>query len=509
MARARTTIAGLALALVLTVLTACAGGPADAERMRAVIVPYHGDEWVMSPNWDDTPRRFVFQHMVRYDDLWCGEPQPGLAERWEHSDDLRVWTVHLNPKHRWHDGVPVTAHDIKFTIDLWNHPDVEYWYGRDVDAVVVLDDHTFRVHHSRPSRMMLDSWIVYYPKHLLEDLDPKEFYRWEFWTRPVGNGPFRYVRHVPKTLIEYEANSDYAYGKPKIDRVVLRFGEGTLLHLLAGDLDVLQSVSPLDAMKLRDDPRFRVYHEEIPGARYVLWKVTDPLFSDARVRRALTHAIDRRLLHRVLGVPDRIPVTDGVYSACQYVERRLPEPLQYDPDAARRLLAEAGWRDTDGDGVLDRDGRALRFTLDAGPGPGEQIAVFVQEQLKRIGVAAEPRALDNALLQDRFRGGDFQAMVRGGPGNGWKFYEQIFGGGSFLGYRNPRVAALFERARLGGPEERDAVAVEIAEILREEMPATYLLPGVSTHIVASRIRGLNDARGPSAFLEKAWIEGGG
>lgn len=132
--------AGLAALLTGLALAGCRpspdGGPDDPY---TVVVPYPGNEWVMSPAWDDTPRRLVFQHMVTYDDLWCGEPKPGLAERWEHSDDLRHWTVPLRPESRWHDGVPVTAHDIRFTIELWNHPDVDYWYGRDVDLVVEHD----------------------------------------------------------------------------------------------------------------------------------------------------------------------------------------------------------------------------------------------------------------------------------------------------------------------------------------------------------------------------------
>ncbi|MHC4489773.1 MAG: ABC transporter substrate-binding protein, partial [Planctomycetota bacterium] len=101
-------------------------------------------------------------------------------------------------------------------------------------------------------------WDVYYPKHLLENLDPKEFTSWKFWTEPVGNGPYRYVRHVPRTMIELEANPDYYRGKPKIERLVLKFGGYPLTELMSGNVDCID-ISSLEAIKLADDPRFRVY----------------------------------------------------------------------------------------------------------------------------------------------------------------------------------------------------------------------------------------------------------
>jgi peptide/nickel transport system substrate-binding protein len=151
-----------------------------------------------------------------------------LAERWEHSPDYREWIVHLRRNIRWHDGAPVTAHDIKFTIDLWKHPDVLYYAGAPYESVTVLDNHTVRLVYNGPGAhhsALLGGWDVFYPKHLLEDLDPKEFTSWKFWTEPVGNGPYRYVRHVPRTMIELEANPDHYKGKPKIERLVIVGGD--------------------------------------------------------------------------------------------------------------------------------------------------------------------------------------------------------------------------------------------------------------------------------------------
>ncbi|MEJ2238852.1 MAG: ABC transporter substrate-binding protein, partial [Gemmatimonadales bacterium] len=121
-----------------------------------------------------------------------GELEGRLAERWEPLPDHRSWMIHLRQGVRWHDGVPVTAHDVKFTVDLWNHPDVLY-VENPIESVEVLDDTTFIMTYKPGNAWHTywypGYWTVFYPRHLLEHLDPAEFDEWEFWERPVGNGP--------------------------------------------------------------------------------------------------------------------------------------------------------------------------------------------------------------------------------------------------------------------------------------------------------------------------------
>ena len=125
-----------------------------------------------------------------------GELEGRLAQSWEHSADYREWTYYLRRGVRWHDGRPVTAHDIKFTLDLL----ISQLYP--IDSATLLDDWTIKVRAPAWSLAGLDTWLVYYPRHVIERLDPKKFNHWDFWTRPVGNGAYRYLRHVPKTLME-------------------------------------------------------------------------------------------------------------------------------------------------------------------------------------------------------------------------------------------------------------------------------------------------------------------
>ncbi len=213
-----------------------------------VLYPY--DERVLGPYWEMPAKFLMFLPLVTEDSL--GRPWVArLAERWEHSPDFRLWTFHLRRDVRWHDGVPVTAHDIKFSLGLFANPNILFdnlWH--EIESFTVLDDFTFKMTFKKPVDA-LDSWMVYYPKHLLEELDPKEFWKWEFWTQPVGNGPYRYVRHVPKTMVELEANADFYGGKPKIDRVVLKLGgSAPLVELMSGNVDALTFINRADLPKL-------------------------------------------------------------------------------------------------------------------------------------------------------------------------------------------------------------------------------------------------------------------
>ena len=163
--------------------------------------------------------RLVFLPLVRENEL-NGERQECLATHWDHSADYREWTYRLRPNVRWHDGRPVTMDDVTFTLG----PNGPYSLGPGLtESVTVHDESTFTVRGIRWSSGGYDSVLSILPKHLLQDLDVQKFYEWDFWLRPVGCGPYRYLRDEPQTMVELEANPDYYKGKPRIARVVLKF----------------------------------------------------------------------------------------------------------------------------------------------------------------------------------------------------------------------------------------------------------------------------------------------
>jgi peptide/nickel transport system substrate-binding protein len=413
-----------------------------------------------------------------------GELQPHLAQSWEHSPDYLEWTYHLRTDARWSDGVPVTAHDVKFTLDLLSHPDVHYSV---FDAVTVIADYTVKIRTGGGPGYL--GWLSYLPKHVLEHLDPKKFKGWDFWLHPtVSAGPYRFVRYVPQTMMEFEANPNYFRGKPKIERLVLKFvGNAGLTELLSGNVDVVLFADPAQIPFVAKDPRFRVYNKVWHYAQAIYWKCDHPLFRDARVRRALTLAIDRRELLGVVNLPSDLPITDGVFTERQFLRRQFPEPLPYDPVQSRALLEAAGWQDRDGDGVREREGRPFRFTAIV-RSDLDRMAVYVQAQLRQLGVQMEVQVLDTALVWDRFLGGDFEAIFHIHQ-PGLEAQRQYFGRDNPLGYQNPEVVRLTDQVT-ADPDELDRIYRALTEILRADLPVTRLVPWTGTTFAHRRVRGI-------------------
>jgi peptide/nickel transport system substrate-binding protein len=447
-------------------------------------VLYPGDERILGPYWSMPAQFLMFDALVEWRD--DGELGGRLAKSWTHSPDYGEWTFTLRSDVAWHDGTPFTARDVAFTVALLQDPRVG-WSPRGT-TVEALDDTTVRVSDPNGKAAgLLDPYQVIYPEHRLRELEPDEFASWEFWTQPVGTGPFRYSRHVPQTMMAFEANPEYMLGSPAVDRVVLKFGEASITELMSGNVDVAGWATSADARQLAEDDRFEVYWE-FGGVRAILWNQAHPFLSDARVRRALTHALDRRELIGVLGYPDELPILDALHSERQLRRGDLPAPVAFDPALAEALLDQSGWHDTDGDGVRDRGRDHARIELLV-PREVAAAGVYVQDRLRRIGVDLEITTLETPMIRDRWRDGDFQAVIV--FVNEYRL-EAFFGEGDLLNYRSDAAAAdVSAILEARGPEAREAALEQLAARLREDAPATFLFPSPAMFVVRKGVEGLS------------------
>ncbi len=503
-----------AAAAVAPGLTACSriGRAGTAARGSIVTVLYPYDEFVLGP-YDNMPAQFLmFLPLVAWNTR--GELEGRLAESWEHSPDYRTWTIRLRDGIRWHDGVPVTAQDIKFNLELWTHPDVMEIAPGSV-LIEATDRLTYKLTCTRDLswHTPLDDWTVYYPQHVLEKLAPKGISSWDFWTHPVGNGPYRHLRTVAKTMMEFEANPDFFRGKPKIAHVILKFGDpaggGVLPELLSGNVDAATNIRRSDLLTLARHKRFEAYDQAHDEANFaLLWNHRHPLFQEAKVRRALTLAINRRELFAVLNLPSDTPLLDAPCSRRQLRFRRLPKPIPFDPEQANRLLDEAGWIKQNGKELRERNGMPFRFTaITLKEFAMADAAVYIQAQLKRAGIAMEIQTLEFEAQVQRAVTGDYEAAISGVSNSQAYGVEKYLGA---AGYANPRFLQLAGRFRsLLPPEQQDEVFRELAQLFQQDVPATFLYPEVLTTAAHRRIRGLDRSPYPGDLtwcMDQLWLE---
>lgn len=489
-------------------LTACGAAPASDPEVTTVTILDPNYEAIFNPSWSMPARFLVFSSLLGFGE--DGEVEPRLARSWERSDDRREWTFHLRSDVRWHDGAPFTARDVAFTLAIMSHPEVAY--RARPDTVIVVDDSTVTVRWERPHDALGDWWWVYYPEHLLGQVEPAQFFDSDFWTQPVGTGPFRYVRHQPKTVFVLEANPDYFRGEPQVERVQIRFGGGSpALELRKGSIDGATYVSRAEIPRFREDPSLGIYYRIYPDVSVVevlYWNHRHRFLGEAVVRRALTMAVDREELRRLQHLPERTPVFDVLFTRRQFWANALPPALTADANGARALLDSAGWRDADGDGVRERGGTEARFTalLRTDGHADEVAAVYIQAALREIGVDMEIGRLESGLVQ-RIRAGEFEAAFRAfdrreDPKRTWR-------PGSPMGYHDPELTRLLleaDTARV--PAVKDSLYRLSWPILQRDLPVLFLGPEVQHFVMHRKVRGLSSPfrAHPYLALEHAWVE---
>jgi peptide/nickel transport system substrate-binding protein len=514
------------VAIALTVLPGCAGEAGsrrpesaasvnesrDVEATHAVTIlrPPSYDHRILLPPTNWPAMHLLYSPLFEVDEQ--GLVRGKLVRRWEISDDGRTWTYHLRTDVTWHDGVPVTAEDYRFTVQLNRDQHRELPTSRSVE---ILDDSTVRVTFGDNSQDPLDDYAVLLPSHLLAGLDADALWEWEYWEHPVGNGPYRWLRRDPNLMVELEAYTDYAFGRPEIQRVTVQLGAHPLVELQAGNADVAggyPSIPVNQLPALREDPDLRLYWAPDYRVSTLFLNHAHPALADPRVRRALTLAIDRRSFQRLREIPDEMPFWDVPLSPSQMRRGEYPDPLPHEPELARQLLSEAGWRDSDGDGVRDREGSPLSIEFLALTwNESARLLQFIQAQLQTVGVRVEIQPVQRHVAEERLATGDYGAF--GLAIIGETFWSTLLGdgfeGGSPTGYWNSRLAELaMELQQTLVPEEQDRINREMWPILHEEVPVLFLGPGAWFTAAHRRVRGLESPLRafPETLMGELWIE---
>jgi peptide/nickel transport system substrate-binding protein len=438
---------------------------------------------------------------------------PELAERWEISEDKKTYTFHLRKTARWHDGKPFTSRDVVATFDKFQDQTTKAAHVRamllELSSYSAPDDYTFVMVWKRPYSFTLDSLssMPIQPAHVIGKLNGRQYNEAvsdPLNRHPIGTGPFRFVTWESGSKIVIERNPDYDRDKPFLDRVVFRIvADNTVRLQLAerGELDLTRGVTS-DQWRRMDSPALRNDWNRSRFApnqyTWIGWNEARPVFADKRVRMALSMLIDRPgIIDKLLyGLP--VPTECHFYAATGQCDPAI-KPPPYDPAAAQRLLDEAGWKDTDGDGVRDKGGKPFQFVfmLPTAAEEGARWGAKVKEDMARAGVVMDIQKVEWSAFSKRLVEHNFDActLIWGSSGpyddptQIWHS-SSVKGGSNFIGFKNAEADKLIEQARVEFDiGARDALYRKLGAILHDEQPYTFMYVRPELELLHKRIKG--------------------
>ena len=478
--------------------------------------------WLAGDGASISVANLILNSLLGYDGDY--ELYGDLAERWDVSDDGLTLTFHLREGVKWQDGAPFTADDVMYTYERLIDPDTPTPYSeayKQVKSAEVIDPFTFHVTYDKPYCPALESWtLAIVPKHLLERQlsGETEISKVPLTREPVGTGPYRIKAWKSQERIELISNHDYFMGRPWIERWVTRIIPDTatqFLQLKSGGIDEM-GLTPMQWTRQTATAVFKgafnKFKYPVNSYTYMGFNLKDPRFKDRRVRQAISYAIDRKELVEGVLLGLGVPGVSPYVPSTRWFNAGL-EAYPHDPEKAKRLLAEAGWTDSDGDGVLDKDGKPFRFELMTNNGNAERrkTATIIQQRLDKIGIRVSIRELEwAALINDFIDKKKFDAIILGwGIGLDPDQYDIWHSSKTgpkefnFISYENNEVDRLLEDGRRRcGPEERKAIYDRLQEIMWEDQPIVFLYVPYALVTVHKRFHGIELK--PGGISDRWW-----
>lgn len=476
-------LTGLLLAAAMMAApTTCA----FAEEAEETLVYGSGDYTRINPAMDEHGEIniLIFNGLTGHD----GDNQvvPALAENWEFDADTCTYTFHLVEDAKWHDGEPVTADDVKFTIEAIMNPDNGSENApnyEDVQEITVIDEHTVAFKLAAPNVAFLDYMtMAVLPKHLLEgeDMQTSDFFR-----NPVGTGPYKLESWDEGQAITLTKNEEYFKGEPNIDNIVFKVvpdDNAKALQLKSGELD-MALLTPKDAATFAEDEAYTCYDMKTSDYRGILFNFWNEYWTENRdIIPAICYGIDREaIIDAVLlgqGMTAYGPLQRNIYN------NEDVEHYDYNPEKAKAVLEEAGCVMGE-DGFYYRNDEKVGFVISVGAGDQVRvdIAQIAAQQLQQIGldVTVEiPAQVD--------WGGQMAYLIGwGSPFDADDHTYKVFGtdkGANYSGYSNELVDQYLTEARQSDDPEVRAAAYDKFQVELANDPAYAFICYIDANYVA-------------------------
>lgn len=441
---------------------------------------------------------------------------PRLADHWTWSVDSLSIAFHINQKAKWHDGFPVRSADVRFTIATTKDPSLGSPVTpliANIDSVSIPDSATAVYwFHARSPQQFYDAvyQLPIIPEHIWKSIPPTSWRTSEAAKNPIGSGQYRFVRWIPRTVVELRADTANYRGAPGLARLVWSIAPDfntAVTRFVSGETDFFEQLRPENLAEVAKNPDLRTKQFHAIQYQFAQFNLRDPanharphpILGNRELRRALTMATDRAALVRSVYDTLALPALGPTMRAYPTTDPNLPQ-IPLDPPRARQILDSLGWRVTGSDGIRSRGGRPLEFTLSvpSSSKAGVRLAVLLQEQLRRSGVKVDVEQLDFPVLVEKSRKRAFDATIgqlttQPSPGAvraSWGTEgSRAASGRNFGSYESPVFDAYVDSALASfDPLERRTYFSRAYQTIIEDAPAIWLaepVPAVGYH---SRIR---------------------
>jgi ABC-type transport system substrate-binding protein len=464
--------------MLLVLLSACQGK--NKKSANTIYYNIGGEPTTLNPlaavdAYSSSVHSYIFEALLD-NDLDSYEWKPALATEWKISNDKRVFEFKLRPGVKWHDGVEFTADDVKFSYDVIFTDDFKAVqlrsYYEAVKSVEVLDRYTvrFTVKDDYFQNFDVCAGLRILPKHYYSNPENKK----EFGKKLIGTGPYLFTKYDKGQKIILVKNPDW-WGKGveseknthSIPKVVLRFSseENVSLELLKkGDIDFLalrpDGFTKKTVGKIWEDKIIKVKAEnKTPkGFSFIGFNMKNPVLKDIQVRKALSMLFNRPMMQEKFEYGLSAPATGPVYVQSDYANSDV-KSVPFDPQGALKILNNAGWKDSDKDGILDKviAGKKtnLSFTILEPTQDMMKYLTVYKEDASKVGVDVGIKNVEwNSfikLLDEK----NFDAVRLAWSGGGvdwdpkqiWHSSSAVGAGSNFISYSNPQVDKLIDQAR--------------------------------------------------------------
>ncbi|WLR41865.1 peptide-binding protein [Bacillus carboniphilus] len=419
---------------------ATAGEPVEGGEM--TLAMFSAPKGVFNPIlYEDLYDNYVLDFV--FDPLWEVDDElnitiPKLAEKWEFSEDGKVLTINLRNDVKWHDGTAFTADDVIFTWETIAHKDytasryytVEPIEGANemkegnadsLSGVEKVDDHTIKVTFTNPAANHLSNlWSTPMPKHLYKDTPVKDMQNSESTKSTIiGNSAYKISEIKPNEYVVLEKNEDYYLGKPYINKIIWKVLEQdvTIAALEKGDVDMTAQISPKEFEDLEAMDHITVKEDQDFGYQYMGFNLEKEKLQNKELRQAMVYAINREGIVDGLLKGHGTVLNQHIVSASWAYNEDLKDAYPYEPDTAKQILEDAGYKDTNGDGfVEDPDGNEVTFKLSypSGNPVREQSAPAIQADLKEVGLNVElDQPAEVAAYYEAVEQGEYELFLAG------------------------------------------------------------------------------------------------